>query len=297
MRRLIAKGCLFSTLILVILICAAIGFVAVQGRRTPTGRPDYVALGSSYAAGAGLGALQKDSPLLCARSVAGYPQQLSRALNMPIVDMTCGGAVTANLLHGGQFFQGPQIRTITPQTRLVTITVGGNDVNFVGDMSMLSLRRADSVTGWLARRLWSGPKTEAERDFTKLHRELVELIGAIRKQAPSARIVVATYPTVLPAKGTCAQLGLSVAEVDLMRGVETELASVTRAAAKQGGAILVDMNALGAAHNACAATPWTHGVAAFSDAPFHPTLAGAKATAAAIAAALRRSPAGVAAVR
>ena len=277
--------------------CAATAFVFYQGRQTPTGTPDYVALGSSFAAGAGLGSLQSGSPLLCARSIAGYPQQLARTLGMAIVDMTCGGATTANVLDGGQFFQGPQIRTITARTRLVTITSGGNDVNFIGDLSMLALRRSGSVSGWLAARLWSGPKTMAERDYAGLHRTLVALIRAIRARAPDARIVVATYPTILPVTGTCAQLRLTDAETGVMRPVERDLATATRAAAKESGAILVDMNALGAAHDACSAQPWTRGMAALSAAPFHPTLAGAKATAAAIAAALRPSPAGVAAVR
>jgi lysophospholipase L1-like esterase len=54
--------------------------------------------------------------------------------------MSCGGAVTRHLLHGGQYFQGPQIRTITRGTRLVTLTIGGNDVGYVADLSMLAAR-------------------------------------------------------------------------------------------------------------------------------------------------------------
>lgn len=285
MRRWI-KGGLFVVAALAVVAGVALAFVWYQGRQTPGGRPDYVALGSSFAAGAGLGSLQSGSPLLCARSVAGYPQQLAAELGIRIVDMSCGGATTANVLHGGQFFQGPQIRTITPQTRLVTITSGGNDVSFIGDLSMLALRRSDGILGALARAAWNGPKDMGDRDFVGFERTLLDLIGAIRARAPSARIVVATYPTLLPPTGTCAALRLSVAEADRMRVVERRLAATTRAAAKQGGAILIDMNALGAAHNACAAVPWTRGMAALTDAPFHPTLAGAKATAAAIAAAL-----------
>lgn len=296
MRRPIVRGCLLIFLILLGLACVTTAFLAYQGRRTPAGTPDYVALGSSFAAGAGLGPLQKDSPLLCARSVAGYPQQLARELNLSIVDMTCGGATTSHTLNGGQFFQGSQIRVISPRTRLVTVTVGGNDVNFVGDLSLLALRNSNNLAGWLTGKLWGGPKSASERGYGKLARELLDLIHAIHERAPEARIVVATYPAILPPKGTCARLGLTSAEADLMRPVERSLAAVTSAVAKQGGAILVDMHALGAAHNACSAMPWTRGWASLIDAPFHPNLDGAEATADAIAAALRRSPAGVAAV-
>ncbi len=285
MRRAV-KVMLFVVAGLTLLAGAAVGTAWYQGRQTPVGRPDYVALGSSFAAGAGLGLLQSGSPLLCARSVAGYPQQLATTLGVKIVDMSCGGATTVNVLHGGQFFQGPQIRTIKSQTRLVTITSGGNDVNFIGDLSMLALRRSDGILGALGRTFWSGPKTMGDRGFVELEHTLLDLIAAIRARAPSAKIVVATYPTILPPTGTCAALRLSVAEADRMRVVERQLAATTRAAAKQGDAMLVDMNALGAAHNACAAVPWTRGMAALSDAPFHPTIAGAHATAAAITAAL-----------
>ena len=103
-----------------------------------------------------------------------------------IVDMSCGGAATTHLLHGGQFFQGPQIRVIARRHRLVTITVGGNDVGYIGDLSMLAARHTDTLFGWLVRRLWSGPKTPAERDFPKLQSELAALLAAIHAQAPQA---------------------------------------------------------------------------------------------------------------
>ena len=286
MRRRIVNGCLYPIAFMLFLIAVAIAFVAFQGRRTPGGNPEYVALGSSFAAGAGLGPLQQGSPVLCARSTGGYPQRLARGLDLPIVDMSCGGAVTANVLYGGQFFQGAQIRVIDKATRLATITVGGNDVNFVGDLSMLALRKADGLGGWLARRLWNGPRGEAARGYERLGHELAETIRAIRTRAPKAIIVVATYPAILPPQGTCPQLRLSEEEADLMRPIERRLAAVTRAAALRNGAILVDMNALGAGHNACSAKPWTRGWAPLMQAPFHPTATGAQATADAIAAAL-----------
>ncbi len=138
-----------------LLAIAAIGIaIAIaQGRRTPSGRPEYVALGSSFAAGAGLGALEPGSPTLCARSVDGYPQQLARLRDVALVDMSCGGAVARHLLHGGQYFQGPQVRTITRTTRLVTLTIGGNDVGYVADLSML------------AARLWIGVERGTPADF------------------------------------------------------------------------------------------------------------------------------------
>jgi lysophospholipase L1-like esterase len=287
MRRRLIRGCLGLLLVLLALVAAAVATIYFQGRETPQGRPEYVALGSSFAAGAGLGPLQENSPILCARSVNGYPQQLARTLKLSIVDMSCGGATTRHLLDGGQFFQGPQIRAITKETRLVTITVGGNDVGYIGDLSLLAARNSDTIFGWLVRQFWSGPKQPGERDFAGLKEELNATLRAIHQRAPGATIVVATYPAILPATGTCARIGLSEAEADLMRRAGDGLAAATKAATVQGGALVADMDKLGADHDACSAVPWVSGWKDAGVAPFHPTMSGAEATAAAVAATLK----------
>jgi lysophospholipase L1-like esterase len=281
-RPKIMRGCLGGILLLLALIVAAVAVFAFQGGRTPKGRPDYVALGSSFAAGAGLGRLETGSPLLCARSINGYPQQLARMLRLSIVDMSCGGAVTKHLLKGGQFFQGPQIRTITTDTRLVTITAGGNDIGYIGDLSLLAGRKDRTLFGWLVRSTWKGPKTAEGRDYAGVEAELTATLKAIHQKAPDAKVVVATYPTILPPAGTCARLGLTAEEASLMRDVGDRLAAATRTAAAKGGATVVDMNALGVRHHACSEAPWVRGWTNASGAPFHPTLAGAEATARAV---------------
>lgn len=287
MGRYQVKKAIFAlAMLLLIAAVAAVTWVWFQGRQTPRGTPTYVALGSSYAAGAGLGPLEPRSPLLCARSINGYPEQLARIRRLAIVDMSCGGAVTQNVLHGGQFFQGAQVRVITPATRLVTITVGGNDVGYVGDLSMLAARHTNTLFGRLVRLLWKGPKSSADRHYGDLHSALVQTLRLIHARAPNATVVVATYPTVLPPAGSCARLGLSDADSATMRQVGNQLAEVTRSAAAEGHAILVDINVLGAQHNACSSAPWTAGWTNATLAPFHPTMLGAKATAEAISTAL-----------
>lgn len=296
MRRRLSSGCAWIAIAIALCALIALTFVWIQARRLPAGRPDYVALGSSFAAGAGLGPLHHDSPLLCARSVNGYPQRLARLRKLSLVDMSCGGAVTAHLLHGGQFLQGPQMRAIGPRTQLVTITVGGNDVGYIGDMSMLAARNSGSIFGWFVRQFWAGPKSQPDRGFQALRRDMVALIVAIRGIAPGARIVLVTYPAILPASGTCPSLSLNADEVASMRKVGDQFAAVTRAAATQGGATLVDMNRLGIRNNACSTQPWTSGWTNGGIAPFHPTQRGAQATAEAVARAIHASPAAIAAV-
>jgi lysophospholipase L1-like esterase len=284
------QGCVGVLLALVALTVAGTTVMFYQGKRTPQGQPVYVALGSSFAAGAGLGALQTGSPLACARSANGYPSKLARLLQIEMVDMTCGGAVSDHLLDGGQFFQDAQIRVIDPRTQLVTITVGGNDVGYIGDMSMLAARNSDSLFGLGVRWFWSGPKSAGQRDFAGLEQKLLALVGEIRRRAPGARVVMATYPAILPPDGNCARLSLEPDQVATMRAVGDRLAESTRAAAARTGSLLVDMNALGRAHDACSVDPWISGWTNGESAPFHPTLAGATATAQAIARAIKASP-------
>lgn len=296
MRQRIKRFCLKLSLAILVLVIAATIFIWYQGSRMPHGRPEYVALGSSFAAGAGLGPLQEDGPLLCSRSTGGYPPQLARILDLSMVDMTCGGAKAQHLLYGGQFFQGPQVRTIGKQTRLVTITVGGNDLGYSSDLSMLAARRTGTLFGWSVRRFWGGPKQAEERDYAGLRTRLISAIHAIKKRAPNAIVVLATYPAILPPVGTCTRLGLSEAEADLMREVANRFAAISRAAAEQSGALLVDMHRLGEEHHACSESPWTYGWTNADLAPFHPNRKGARATADAIATALRQSPATIAAI-
>ena len=284
------RGLLKLVLILIaIALIGAVGLFGVlvwQGHRAPTGNPHYVALGSSFAAGLGLGDRAPDSPLVCMRSVNGYPQQLARMLKLPLLDMSCSGATTTHLLSGGQMFQGPQIDAVTQDTALVTLTTGGNDVSYVGDMTFMAGRNGSSLTGWGLRRFWKGPRTFEQRDFAALESTLLATLRELRLRAPRAKIVVVTYPVILPPQGTCDKLGLSADEVATMRLVGERLADVTRSAAKSAGVIVVDMAALGEGHDACSTEPWVNGARDVAGSPFHPTLAGAEATAKAIAAAL-----------
>jgi len=285
-RRLAKWLALAAAALLAVAAILAIWLV-LDARRTPTGNPEYVALGSSYAAGAGLGPRQLDSPRLCQRSNNGYPPRLARALGLALVDMTCSGSVTKDALIGGQFFQDAQIRTLSPATKLVTLTAGGNDVGFVRDLYLLSSRNSDTWLGWTIRRFWDGPPRLADRGFGKLQTTLATLIRTIRQRSPSARIVVATYPAVLPPKGTCQQLRLTASEAGSMRQVQSVLAIKTREVALREGAVVVDMTTIGADHSACSAVPWTRGWGPLTMAPFHPNHAGALATSKAVVAALR----------
>lgn len=282
MKKLPA-GCLVLLGIIAVAVVAGFLIVLYQGKQTPAGDPQYVAMGSSFAAGIGLGPRAPGSPIACMRTLNGYPGQLANLLKLPIVDVSCSAATTAHVLQGGQYFQRPQRDALARDTKLVTITSGGNDIHYVGDLTLIAAGNARSFTGWLVRLFWSGPLRPGQRDYANVRDDLAEAVSQARRRSPQARIVLVTYPAILPPSGTCPRLGISAEQAQEMRAVGEQLAAATRAAADASGALLVDMQHLGVDHHACAAEPWVNGWLDAQGAQFHPTLLGARETAAAVA--------------
>lgn len=280
---------LFKWLSLGAVASAAVGGVLLvrQIRTPPVPNAYYVALGSSYAAGLGLGPRAPGSPIVSQRSVNGYPQQLARLLRVPsFTDMTSSGSTVQHVLHGGQMGLGPQIDALGPDTRLVTLTAGGNDVGYVGDLVAMAYRNAGGAIGTVVGMVWNRERATDERPFDRLGNELRTLLREIRRRAPKARIIVVTYPAILPATASCPALGISNQQAALMRSVADRLAQTTREAAIAERSTVVDMAALSNGHDACGSAPWVNGFRPQTGSAFHPTLEGARATAQAIAAAI-----------
>jgi lysophospholipase L1-like esterase len=268
-------------LVVSVVVIAAVGLAVIyfEGRATPDRSGEYVALGSSFAAGPQLGPLVSGSPHACWRTVENYPHVLAGAAGLHMVDVSCGGATARNILEGGPFFQPPQIEAIGPSARLVTITVGGNDVGYIGDLGLLAWRNRAGMLGSLVRLIWKGPRQVDARPYDELVTRLMDIVASAHQRSPQALVVLVTYPQVLPTSGTCAGIGVSEQDASLMRQVSSRLAQATRAAASGSSALLVDMASESAGHDACSADPWVNGSAPEGGAMFHPNLAGMRATA------------------
>ena len=276
MRRTIILGVL---LVLSLIVITPLMFLYFDSRQVIDRSGEYVALGSSYAAGPGLGDALDGSPTMCRRTTGGYPERLAPMLGMHHVNNSCSGATAEDVVRGGQFFLGPQVEVVGPDAKLVTITTGGNDVAFVGDMMALT-----GTLGWYGWLYGSDIAPLEDRDFASARDYLVESVAAVRKRAPDAVVMLVTYPTILPPEGTCAQLGLDEDQAELFRQIEARLLQVTREAAAASGAMLVDVAELSRASNSCADDPWIAG-ATGGEAAFHPTQTGAQGVADAIFAA------------
>lgn len=282
---------LSAIVVLVLIITGTlllVGFFFYQARQKPDMSGPYVALGSSYAAGLGLGARVPGSPFACQRGDKSYPRELAGILGLPLADMTCSGATVAQVLRGGQFFLGPQIDAIGPNTRLVTISAGGNDVGYIGDLTAIAYRRRGGVIGGSVGLFWGGARTVDDRPFQALERDMRSTLMEVRERAPKARILVVTYSAILPPHGTCDRIGISEKEAELMRQIADRLSDVTRSAALESGASVIDLATLSVGHDACSEIPWVNGAQPEQGAAFHPTFAGTRAAAQIIAGALKQ---------
>jgi lysophospholipase L1-like esterase len=260
---------------------SVISFLIFQARKMPAGNPEYVAMGSSFAAGPGVSARTSDSPLFCFQSDENYAHQVARMKRLSLVDMSCGGATSGHILNGGLLFQGPQIRAVTSDTRLVTITIGGNDISYLRNLIALGCGPDTSIFFRLLGACTPAIDSTVDAGFETLSKNMRAIGAAIHQRAPRARVLLITYLTILPASGTCSRLGLTELSADKMRMTAARLEAAIRAAALDMGAEVVEAGMLSRDHNVCASEPWinsAHGGYAL----LHPNLAGMSAVADAI---------------
>lgn len=273
---------------------------AAHGKAPPPGAR-YVAMGSSFAAGSGIAPYDPAAPARCQRSTDNYARQLARKLALNLVDVTCGGATTAHIL-GPWGELAPQADALTPDTALVTLTIGGNDVRYIGGLiagSCLGDPAAGATAQPLCARIAAGRRSGAampapnEESWGKAEAGLTNILQEIHRRSPRARIVVVDYLTVLPDGALCLQTPLSPEMAATGRATAARLARLTAEVARRNGAEVLSASALSRAHhNACSAQPWLAGFIPPADsrsfAPYHPNRAGMTAVADALAGKLRR---------
>jgi len=266
--------------ILAALLAVLGGTLYLQGRPAQATPAQYVAMGSSYAAGPGITGRAADSPWFCARSADNYAHQLARLRKLSLVDVSCSGAQTGNVLSRGQLLQPAQLEALRPETGLVTLTIGGNDIEYARSLMSYGCGQRSRWIWKVADRLGGckpAPQARVEAGLKTLPQRFDRIAAEVRRRSPQARLVLLTYQTVLPPAGSCAALGMSPAQAGQMRALAASLADLTRQAAARNGALLFDAAAATAGHDVCAAEPWMLGQGA--PVPMHPNLAGMTALA------------------
>lgn len=229
-----------------------------------TGVAEYVSLGDSYVALGSVPTTRWSAD--CQQAPDDVGARIAARLRVSFVDAACAGAATDDVVAGGR----PQIRALTPSTRYVTLSIGGND---------------DGFFQRLVEQCFAAPtcpaavRTAAHRALAALPAGLDGVHAAVRRAAPAARVVVIGYPPLFPAGGVgCPGGSLLRDRIDFLIEVQRELAAIVAGAASRAGFRLVD-GAPDGRHTMCAPDgrryvaltglwPGENGV------PVHPTAAG-----------------------
>jgi hypothetical protein len=252
---------------------------------------EYVALGSSYAAGPGLGDRAPSSSRLAGRSTHNYAHILADRLKLRLTDASFSGATVAQILgREPGATPAPQMDALTADTRLVTLTGGGNDLDYIGYLVTASLPWLVRVVTGSTRRLAElASEKEFERKTQTLANDLVTLFDAIRTRAPRATIAITDYLALLPPDSSTDAGALPREDADRGRSYWNRLNLTLRQAAARAKVIFADVSTPSATHHAWSSDPWTERFVLLGGkaAAYHPTRVGMAEVAGALESALR----------
>ena len=247
---------------------------------TATG-PSYVAMGDSAAAAPLVP--DQGQPTGCFKSTNNYPSVLARRVGaVSFTDVTCSGAQTEHLVSQQQPTrtgpQPPQLDAVRPDTRLVTITVGVNDVDLsrrAGACRRPSLDVAPCSASFAVDGV-----DPLSRAIEAKATDWAALIEAVRAKAPSARIVVVGYGTYIRPQGCFPAEPINPVDAAYFAGKLDELQNLQQRVAADQGVEYFDPRPLSAGHDLCAAPAdrYFEGFVPVNPAaPLHPNGMGANA--------------------
>jgi lysophospholipase L1-like esterase len=239
------------------LLMAVAGTGVQAGSGSPDDGPNYVNMGSSFAAGSGIPPAKSQSVERCLQSAASYASLLAENLKLTLDDRGCAGARSAHLLEPWTELP-PQIDAVTPDTKLVTITVGGNDLNYVSNLMAAGCAEDEGLTFGDRSVPCFEESPPPEDAYIQLEKNLREIARQISTRAPSARIVFIQYVSLIPNR-LCEATPLTADEAHRLGTVAERLAAITAATAEASGAMLLPLDTLSIEHTACGEDPWSIG--------------------------------------
>jgi lysophospholipase L1-like esterase len=219
----------------------------------------YVALGDSYAAGVGA------PPYLdpdCMRSANSYPSLVAKAEHVKDFHFNaCSVADTADVLSG-------QLNGLDRRTDLVSITVGGNDLNFTPSINTcMQGTDADCLTV---------VQTAEKQINTTLPARFDAVYRTVRQRAPHAKVVVTGYARFFETTADCAAVPpASLVKRKALNGAVDALDKAIESRATRAGFRFVDVRPAFAGHGLCGTDSWITGLT--DPNPFHPNAIGYRA--------------------
>ncbi len=172
----------------------------------------YVVLGDSYSAGNGANSTNLNAA--CNRNTYAYPYLLSQQKGYALTFVACSGAQTPDIINN-------QVNSVTSDTKLVTITIGGNDIGFTNlIIACTTLGCSQQIAA------------SQNQINTQLPAKLDATYNAIRAKSATARVVVLGYgrPFATPPVTCLAATGVSSSEMTSLTTLVDSLNNTIRPA-------------------------------------------------------------------
>ena len=266
----------------------ALGVLSVPSASAAPAYGEYVALGDSYSADATFSQITTQYvPEGCVQSLRDYPKQVAAALNVPVFrDATCSSAKTVDMVGSQSLPIGPpnspQFDRLTATTDLVTVGIGGNDIDL-----MSAALRCGSLTalGSPCKDRWTiNGVDKISLNIANAEAKIVGTLDGIRARSPRARILLVNFMAGVTPGVSCYPM-IPIADGDALWLADKliELNSMLASAASQTGVELVDTYSGSLGHDACQppGVRWVEGLIPFSAdppgpaVPLHPNQLGA----------------------
>jgi lysophospholipase L1-like esterase len=238
-------------LVVAVTLCAllVVGAQAALAKTPPT---PYVALGDSYSAGSGVLPPDPAAPPECLRSLVNYPHVIASHIGAQLTDVTCGGAQSSHFFTSQYQGVPPQLDALSKRTRLVTMTIGGNDSNLfidvVSDCGSAGLSTGGQ--GSPCKDRYGSSFDDTIRNTT--YPALVKALTAVHAKAPQANVAILGYPWIMPPSVGCYPImPVAAGDVPYVRDIQATLNDAVSRAAAATGTSYVDFSTVSEGHDAC----------------------------------------------
>lgn len=217
-------------------IVAAIAVLSSPALGSADTHVRYVALGDSRAAGPYLDAAARLDG--CARSNLGYPGVVAQILHPEsFTNVSCTGARTEHLTSVPQQTSTgpvpPQLDALRPDTTLVTVSVGGNDIAWPKLVSACY-----TSAPFVDAHCRTDPAVASRMDTAlgALGPKVTATLGVIGQRAPNARVLLVGHGGIFGTRGCWPNIPTSDADAAFVNGFFTRMNRVLAGSAAGAGA-------------------------------------------------------------
>lgn len=225
--------------------------------------PKLINLGSSFASGPGITPMVDED---ARRSKRNYAHLLCSRLGYDLTDVSVSGATLSTMLHtpqdtGKRTFE-PQIQSVPTNADIILVLGGGNDIGYI---SRLFIDCFSST--WITDKLWKLVNSfqtmlpvQADQEST-IRDNYGKLLDELHSRAPSAKILVVEYLTLIGPHTTTDHLPISKEKLKFYSDLAESLnrATVDAVQPRRDWCTLVPLAAQSRDHCVGSKEPWLNG--------------------------------------